>query len=139
MPEQFAFLPCGLDGYTTYMKAGCTQAWTGTAALSYGSGVPVLSRGLAAGLKIAAPRRSAARRAVLALTNGRGLRQSSGIVWRSGLVSGGYAYAMGYQDASGQLHGLRIDNVLNDNDSHPGDGGSAPVQSNPGRFRDYAE
>jgi hypothetical protein len=34
-------------------------------------------------------------------------------------LSGGYAYAMGYQDASGQLHGLRIDNVLNDNDLIP--------------------
>jgi hypothetical protein len=34
-------------------------------------------------------------------------------------LSGGYAYAMGYQDASGQLHGLRVDSVLMDNDLIP--------------------
>jgi hypothetical protein len=30
-----------------------------------------------------------------------------------------YAYSMGYQDAAGQLHGLRVDHVLNDNDRIP--------------------
>jgi hypothetical protein len=34
-------------------------------------------------------------------------------------LSGGYAYSMGYQDASGHLHGLRVDNILNDNDLIP--------------------
>jgi hypothetical protein len=34
-------------------------------------------------------------------------------------LSGGYAYALGYQDASGQLHGLRVDTVLMDNDLIP--------------------
>ena len=34
-------------------------------------------------------------------------------------LSGGYAYALGFQDASGQLHGLRVDKVLMDNDLIP--------------------
>ena len=34
-------------------------------------------------------------------------------------LSGGYAYSMGYQDASGQLHGLRVDHATNDNDLIP--------------------
>ncbi|HEV8062975.1 MAG TPA: hypothetical protein VGP68_24050 [Gemmataceae bacterium] len=34
-------------------------------------------------------------------------------------LSGGYAYALGYQDAAGQLHGVRIDTVLMDNDLIP--------------------